>query len=100
MDISKYTSFFHDGSIMDIQHTKNKIEFSMTSAEMDYEDLQEDIALSKYDNIQGKLHIEGIKSIKVNDKPFFGTIKKKYEDAEICHFGMNQNKVEFQIKWN
>jgi len=76
MNISKYEAFFHDGSLIDIRHIGTKIEFSMASAEMDEEDVENDVILSKNDSIQGKLHIEGIKSIMIGGNPFPGILKK------------------------
>jgi hypothetical protein len=66
MDISECTAFFHDGSIIDTQHINDKIELSMSSAEMDESDLKEPIILSKDDCVVGKLYIEGVKIIKSN----------------------------------
>jgi hypothetical protein len=99
VDISKYTAFFHDGSIMDIQHIKNKIEISMASAEMDEEDVKDDNILSKDDSIQGKLHIEGIKSIEISGKPFSGIIQKLYDNGRIFDFVIMNNFVELLIDW-
>src|SRR3972149_3210149 len=99
MNISKYSAFFHDGSIMDIRHTKDKIEFSMASAEMDREDVGDDIHLSKDDSIQGKLHIEGVKNIKINKKTFRGVIKKIYDNGRIFDFEIKKNGVEISIDW-
>ena len=62
MDISKYTAFFHDGAIRDIDHKHNKMELSMESAEMDKDDVKENIPLSKYDTIQGKLYTSAFKN--------------------------------------
>lgn len=98
-NITKYVDFFHDGSIIDIDHIGNKMTISMESAEMDEEDIKDDIDLLQDDRIRGKLHIEGIKSIKENNHPYTDILKMKYADAEIFHFEINQNKVEFQIKW-
>jgi hypothetical protein len=99
MDISKYTDFFHDGSVIDIQHKGNGIQISMSSAEVDEEDLQDDIALSKYDRIQGKLHIEGVKNITINKNPFFGELKKIYDDGSILHFDLKCGYVELEVVW-
>lgn len=46
MDISVYSSYFHDGSIIDIKHSDDKVEISMQSAEMHEEDLQSPVILS------------------------------------------------------
>ena len=99
MNLKKYTSFFHDGAINKISHIRNKITISMESAEMDEEDLKDNIVLSKDDRIRGKLHIGGVRSIRENNQPYLDTLQMKYEDAEIFHFELKQNKVEFQIKW-
>jgi hypothetical protein len=90
---------FFNGSVMDIQHTEDKIELSMASAEMDLEDIENDIILSKDDSIQGKLHIEGVKNIKIDEKPFLGIIKKTYDNGKIFDFEITRNSVELSIDW-
>jgi len=72
----------------------------MESAEMNEEDIKDNVILSKDDRIRGKLHIEGIKSVKENSLPYLDVLRMKHEDAEIFHFEINQNKAEFQIKWS
>ena len=99
MNIKKYTSLFHDGSVIEINHIKNNAIIYMESAEIDKDDIQDDVVLSKDDRIRGKLHIEGIKSVKDNNQPYLGLLRMKYADTEIHHFEVNQNKVELQIKW-
>ena len=78
MNLYKYAAFFHDGSIIDIVHKEQNIEFSLTSAEMDEEENEDNILLSEDDSIQGKLHLEGVKSIVLDGKTFHGTLKKIY----------------------
>lgn len=99
MDISNYTSFFHDGSIGEIQHDRDGIVLSMSSAQMDEEDNKDNIPLSKDDFIQGKLHIEGIKSIIVDDQPFFGVLKKTHDSGGIFRFELRRGVVELMISW-
>ncbi len=99
MNLKNYTSFFHDGSINKISHIGDKMTISMESAEMDKEDIKDDVVLSKEDRIRGKLHVDGIIKVKENDQPYLDILKMKYEDAEIFHFELNHNRVEFQIKW-
>lgn len=99
MDISKYAPFFHDGGIMDIRHEGGTIEFSMSSAEMDEEDLHDDIPLSKYDDIQGKLHVEGVKSITINRSPFFGILKKTHDYVGIFHFEIKNKTIGLDLDW-
>jgi hypothetical protein len=99
MNLKNYTSFFHDGSIIAMNHVGNEITISMESAEMDEGDIKDGIALSKDDRIRGKLHIERVKRIKENNQHYTDVLRMKYNDAEIFHFEFNQNKVELQIKW-
>lgn len=99
MNISKYAAFFHDGSIVDIHHMGDKIEFSMASAEMDQEDNKDNIALSRDDSIQGKLHVEGVKCTTIGGKPFLGTLKKDYDSGKIFDFEITENSVELSIDW-
>ena len=99
MNISNYTAFFHDGSIMDIRHIGDKVEFFMASAEMDEEDIKDDIVLSKDDSIQGKLHVEGITSVVIDKQPFLGKITKKYDNGKIFDFEITNNSIELSINW-
>ncbi len=99
IEISKYAAFFHDGSVMDIRHTGKNLEFSMASAEMDKEDVKDNIILSKDDSIQGKLHLEGIKSIVIGGKSFLGRLEKKYDRGTIFDFELTKNSIELSIDW-
>ncbi|MDN3507486.1 MAG: hypothetical protein P0S94_01040 [Simkaniaceae bacterium] len=99
MDISIYAPFFHDGTVYDIQHSSNTMVVSMSSAEMDNNDMTEDTDLSKDNSIQGKLHIEGIHCIKVNDTFFTGQIKKDHDYCKIFDLEIGNQEVEMSIIW-
>jgi len=99
MNISNYTAFFHDGSLLEIKHENDKIILSMSSAEMDEEDLKEPIELSNNDRIVGKLHIEGVKNIIVDDERLEESLQKEYDDGQIFHFEIVNNKVNLEIIW-
>jgi hypothetical protein len=99
MQISKYSSFFHDGEILDIKHTKNTIEILMRSAEIDPDEMKDNIRLSLGNFITGKLHIQEIKKIKVNEKPFYGIIKKTHNDNDLLHLKISKNTVFIEIGW-
>lgn len=101
-NISKCTSYFHDGNLKDIDHRNNKIIFTMSSAEMHEDELTDDITLSSKDNfkcLRGKLHVEGIRKIQVDDKPFLGRLKKHFDSGEILHLEIKKNYVELSIAW-
>lgn len=99
MNISNYAAFFHDGSIMDIQHVGNTVEFSMASAEMDEEDITDDVVLSRDGSIQGKLHVEEITNIIIDKHSFFGKITKTYDNGKIFDFEITKNCIELSIDW-
>lgn len=99
MDISKNTAAFHDGSIIAINHSKDHAIVLMESAEMDEEDVKDDVMLSRDNRIRGKLHIEGIRNIQINNKPFLNKIKKEYDDGGIFSFEIAKNFVKLSIDW-
>lgn len=100
MSIANYTSDFHDGSLISIEHKKDHIIFSMESAEVDPEEIKGNLALSINDRIKGKLHIERIKNIVENDIPYMGILKKKYEEAEIMHLQISKHICVIEILWH
>ena len=99
IDINKYADFFHDGSIIDIDHIGNKMIISMESAEVDEEDIKDAITIAKDARIRGKLHIEGIKSVRINNKPYLEIIKKIYDEGGIVNFEITNNSVILSIDW-
>ncbi len=99
MDISIYSSYFHDGSIIDIKHAGDRIEISMHSAEVHEEDLQAPITLSKYHRIKGKLHLEGIKYVKDNNEILHGVLKMLYDGAGILHLEVAKNRIKLDLNW-
>src|SRR3990167_7330623 len=100
MDIKKYTGYFHDGSILAIQHQGNKLVIFMESAEMDEEDKLDDVVFAKDDNIRGKLHLEGVTSIIEEDIGNLTKFEMKKVIATIFDFELKENQVEFQIIWD
>jgi hypothetical protein len=100
MDISIYKDFFHDGSLLAIEHQGKTIVLSMKSAEVDQEELPGNIVLSSDDRIKGKLHITNVKNIEVNEEPFLGVLTKDYDFAEILDFEMdNDHTILLGINW-
>ncbi|MBM3910632.1 MAG: hypothetical protein FJ356_03175 [Thaumarchaeota archaeon] len=99
--ISKYTSYFHDGSLIAINYGNDDTELTLTmeSAEVDPEDIKDPIPLAKEDRIKGKLHLKGVKSIYINDKKIFSPLKMNYDDGEILHLKIKNNKVLLDISW-
>lgn len=98
MDINKYTSFFHDGTIMDIKRMGDEIEVLMESCQVRPEWNKDKIPLSDYQTIKGKLRLEGVKSISVNQRSI-NDIKMVYDSSDISTFDIYNNKVKFLVTW-
>ena len=100
--ISKYTAFFHDGSLIAIDYGKNDTELTLTmeSAEVAPEELPGNIALSDDDRVTGKLHLKGVKNIYIDRKKLLAPLKMNYDDGDIFRFRIKENKVYLHIIWN
>lgn len=77
MNISKHACYFHDGLLIDISHAVNRIALSMWSAKVEPEAIKYDIPLSFDNRLKGKLHVEGIKSIIINNERLNKKLKNK-----------------------
>lgn len=112
MDISKYTAFFHDGSLTNIEHDDRKIMLSMQSAGILEEDLPSRMTLSEDhrifpDNISlsnencfvGKLHIEGIQNITIENESYSDILEMKYDNGRIFDFNLQKHSIELSIIW-
>lgn len=99
--ISKYSSYFHDGSLVAFDYGKSDAELTLTmeSAEVDPEDIKDPIPLSKDDRIKGKLHLNRIKSIYIGDKKLSTQLKMHHDDGNVFHFKIKDGKVLLQIIW-
>lgn len=98
MDIAHYTSFFHDGEILDIRHSNKNIELTLKSAEVDTT-LIDPITLSKDNRIKGRLHIIGVQLILNNGVEFKGKLKILFPDNDLLHLKINGNVVLCEIGW-
>lgn len=96
MDISNYLNCFHDGTVIDIKHSNNNLQFFIESFPIDQNDLSEKDPPSLTENktLKGILHADCIKHIK-NE----GVLCKEYDDGEILDLKVNKNKIVFLIEW-
>jgi hypothetical protein len=105
VNINDYTAYFHDGSIMNIRHVGNEAELAMSSAEIAEMDILpgDDVVLSTiyndYECFEGLLHLEGIRSIKINGNSFHGALSMKQKYAGIHDFTIKGCTLELAISW-
>jgi hypothetical protein len=84
MNLKKYSSYFHDGRLINVEQNKDHLKILMESAQL-WPDWNEDnIPLSNSQTIKGKLHLEGVKSIIMNDIST-NTIKINFDSGWIEH---------------
>jgi hypothetical protein len=100
--ISKYTSYFHDGSLLNIQYGKTPVDLtlSMESCYIDEEDLKDPIPRSSEDTLRGKLHLKGIKNIYIDNEVLSTPLKMNYDDGEIFRLDIKDNEIQMHIIWN
>ena len=99
MAIWDYAAYFHDGQILEIDHEMNNVVVFMESSELDLEDFKEDIKLTKDEYFKGKLHIEGVKSIRINGIRFFRKIEKEAKCNSILRFKVEDLTVFLYVEW-
>jgi hypothetical protein len=99
--IEKYTSYFHDGSLIDIQYGKNSSEliFSIWSAEVDPEEISDLIPLSHDYRIKGKLHLSGVQRIEIDGKTLNDPFIMNYDTGGVFDFIIEDKKVVLHIIW-
>ncbi len=97
--LKKYLHEFHDGALLAIEHREQDYIFSLESAEMDYSDMKDNLALSERGTIKGKLHLEDVQSVKINELIFQDELKMKYDYGSIFDLIIQENTVELQISW-
>ncbi len=66
--VFKYQGAFHDGSVNAIEHSSCGTEIWMNSSQILPNEMRDNIPLSNFGTINGKLHLEGIQSITKNEE--------------------------------
>jgi len=99
MNIIDYTSYFHDGSLIDIHHDQSSIILSMESAEISPDENLDNIILSEKCTIKGKLHLEGVDLIIENERQMSVHLKMLYDSADILHLKINSTIVSLDLEW-
>jgi hypothetical protein len=99
INIQKYGDFFHDGRILKIQHNKDKISFALESAEIDLDDISDNLPLSTDDRLRGRLHLDRVLKILLNGKEFKGRIEMQYNHTSIYSLDMDTKIVRLFFCW-
>ncbi len=99
MNLSEYSDYFHDGSLIDFKQLGTTIEISILSAEIAPEYMKANMPPLYHNRIQGKIYLNGVRKIQVNKKPFNGTLKKLYDSGSVLDFEVFNNKVILGIEW-
>jgi hypothetical protein len=96
MDIKKYSSFFHDGSIFSINQEPDRIEIWIESSELLPEWNIDNLSLSSSNTIRGKLFLYEITNVFL-DETLVETIQRKQCDLEILRFSIENNVIKFLV---
>lgn len=99
MDISKYTGYFHDGTLIDIKHDGKNIMFFLESAEIEPDEIIDKRILSNTNTLTGILNVINIKNTLIGNKEYKGTLRKEYDDGEILELKIHNNKMRLLIEW-
>ena len=100
MDIRKYTSYFHDGSIYDIKHNGKKIVLSLESCELEPEWNEDNIPLSKLNLISGYLHLENVQNVYINKKKTHEKLEMIHDLGDIYHLEIKDNNMRMSASWS
>lgn len=99
MNIIKYKDYFCDGTLLDVEHGENQIDFFLESAEVDPEEIEDELVLSKENRIKGKLSLKNVTSLKIENEPYLSPFIKEYDDGEILDFNIQGDELSFLIEW-
>lgn len=92
MNINSYASFFHDGSIIGFEQDNLELVILIESGELSENDLEDEIILSEYSTLKGKLHLKN-PSIWIDSQPFLGKLRMLADSYFILDFGLKANEL-------
>ena len=99
MNITHYTSYFHDGTLLQIDHRDSCIVFTLESAEIDPMEIGNISILSQSNTLFGKLHLNEVKSVKADPQPCTGVLRKTHDSGEILDLEVHPGKIFLLIAW-
>jgi hypothetical protein len=99
IDISKYTSHFHDGDLLNIVKLENEVALRMSSAEVDCSEVEKGLTLSENHRIRGILHLCNIQSIHLTGEYELENLFDVFNFGTILDFEMTEKTVELGVLW-
>jgi hypothetical protein len=99
LDITKYTGYFHDGALLEIDARNSYIILSLESAEINPMEIGNIKILSKSNTLFGKLHLKNVTAIKINQELYTNTLSKSHDDGEILDLEIYPGKILLLIQW-
>lgn len=96
MDIEKYMSFFHDGTIHHIKQKDTGVEILLESCEI-HPECGVNVKLSARRTITGTLNLFDVNYIVINDVQV--TQLKELREGELLRFNINDSTVELLVDW-
>jgi hypothetical protein len=99
INIEKYAAYFHDGIIADIICFKNEIRMNICSAEIDPEEVEKNIILSKDNSISGVLHFHNVINVEISNGLLLENLFKIFDHGTILDFEIKDGNVELGILW-
>ena len=99
IDISKYASYFHDGNLFNISILKNEVTFQMSSAEVDFSEIEKDLALSKDHRIRGVLHLNNIQNVRLTGQYELENLFDVFNLGTILDFEIKDKIIELGVLW-
>ncbi|MGL4348505.1 MAG: hypothetical protein ACRCSV_03510 [Chlamydiales bacterium] len=76
---------------MNIEHVGSNLILTVGSAEIDKEDIKDNIILSSNNRIKGKLHLNRIQTIIIDNQSFLGKMKQEHDYGDILHLIIKKN---------
>ncbi len=100
MNISKYTDYFHDGYVNNIQHIKNNLLISLESSVIgDISQIRDKEYISDSHTFKGILNLYNVEKIVLDGKRYESVLRMEYDDGDILDFEIKRHIVFLLIEW-
>lgn len=98
MNIEKYATYFHDGTIYELLIVNKNISITMESACLKEEENEDEQPLSRFGSIRGTLYLNEIFDLKINNEQ--ANINELiYNFGDILHLRFKENQILLTVIW-